>query len=777
MNSNTFHTSFEVNSGRPHQEKQFNGDQQGNATQNDNNTSVSVASSAEERVWLNIHVCQILLSVYSIPVLCEITNEDISINRVRTAILNVIRKHALFRTSLNYNNEEKCLKQSFKFTSSVIDVNHDDYYSFQFTRVSTTEEFDQIVEFETNGNHFNIETGIVLKCHIVKYNSKSDDMLDTGDYIIFNFHRVAVDRLSIKSFFKDLQDAYMDTLESITNMVSYLDYATKEKQILNDHPLDLTINEGRKYWHNMLRDFDATKLIPLPYDHPEKLSEKRSTMEGNSSIELTEILTENIIKFSMDCNVSMFQLLLTCYSLFLHKITHENDICIGGLNASHPNSKFVNVIGTFINIVPYRSSFIDSRTNFKDLVEKMKKEWVDTHKYSYLPFQEIMKLVRSNTSENSQIQQFPQTLFTYENTQDTPIKLLDTKCKIYNDNDILRSRNTGQIDLTLSLKTNISRVTNKLCLFGSFEYSCDLFELGTIAIMTDRFRLLLEQLFLPTKLSLSFDIEKQPICELSLLLPEEIELIQNINDTYTDFGGIQCIHQEFVRHAMEHPQKLCIHLDDQSLTYSETLYYVQRLSMHLLNEFNIRVGDSICQCVERSIEMVIGAFAIITSGAVYCPLNPNDAVERLQMLIRDTHSQLVLTHSQTNDKFNTYLDIEQFLLNEHAGKDSFALDVLSKVNVIVDNIVYVIFTSGSTGTPKAVRIRHSNFKSYADAMCYLNLFSSTDNIIQLAQCSFDVHMEELLSPMTIGAALIMLHPNGHLDLDYLSRVMQDKQVT
>jgi non-ribosomal peptide synthetase component F len=77
-----------------------------------------------------------------------------------------------------------------------------------------------------------------------------------------------------------------------------------------------------------------------------------------------------------------------------------------------------------------------------------------------------------------------------------------------------------------------------------------------------------------------------------------------MNNTQVLFPIVSCIHHQFVYQVMKHPQKLAIELDDQSLTYSELLYYVQVLSLHLLNEQRIVPGDVICQCVERSLSMV-----------------------------------------------------------------------------------------------------------------------------------------------------------------------------
>jgi non-ribosomal peptide synthetase component F len=65
-------------------------------------------------------------------------------------------------------------------------------------------------------------------------------------------------------------------------------------------------------------------------------------------------------------------------------------------------------------------------------------------------------------------------------------------------------------------------------------------------------------------------------------------------------------------------------------------------------------------------------------------------------------------------------------------------------------------------------------------MCSLvhsGTLSKNDVIIQMARCSFDVHIEEIMGTLIIGATLIMLHPGGTIDFDYLSTVLRKKQIT
>ena len=101
---------------------------------------------------------------------------------------------------------------------------------------------------------------------------------------------------------------------------------------------------------------------------------------------------------------------------------------------------------------------------------------------------------------------------------------------------------------------------------------------------------------------------------------------------------------------------------------------------------------------------VIGIMSIGMSGAVYCPVSPEDPQQRLQSLTEQMQSRIALVHCLTGAKFNhdiamvnidVTIDVEPLM-------DDLNCDLLSNLAVTSNSIAYVIFTSGSTGTPKGV---------------------------------------------------------------------------
>jgi non-ribosomal peptide synthetase component F len=64
-----------------------------------------------------------------------------------------------------------------------------------------------------------------------------------------------------------------------------------------------------------------------------------------------------------------------------------------------------------------------------------------------------------------------------------------------------------------------------------------------------------------------------------------------------------------------------------------------------------------------------------------------------------------------------------------------------------------------------------------NSLTYNDAFSVNDTIVQMARCSFDVHLQEILGTLITGATIVMLHPRGNIDFEYLSTVLRTKQIS
>ncbi|CAF4105179.1 unnamed protein product, partial [Adineta steineri] len=529
----------------------------------------------------------------------------------------------------------------------------------------------------------------------------------------------------------------------------------------------ISMTDASMFWLDTLYDYHLDQSLSLPYDRYRLINEHRTDHTTSVSFDFGQDLSHHFLLYALSNNIKYEHLALATYFIFLFKLTNgEQDLCISMNIDNRCRDELKSIIGLFENIIPLRCQ-LDPHWSVHQLLEHVEETTTKSLKYSYFPLQRIL-----NQHPNVSNPAFLDTSFEFISsmTKDEKNEIMIGDSQLsskpstmnINDNEI---RNKYDFSLLIQHNLNINQLS---CTINA---SLDLFNVETIDKISQRFHSMLKQLFL----SVDNQMNKS-IYEISLTLPNERLLLQSMNNTQVSFpSSATCIHYDFAYQVMKHPQKLAVELDEQSLTYAELLYYAQILSIHLINKYVVVSGEIICQCVERSLPMVIGIMAIEMAGGVYCPLSSRDPQHRLQTLIKQTQSRLVLVHHLTKTKLDhniVTLDIDSILNINYINKKG-----LSRVKVTGREIAYIIFTSGSTGTPKAVQVRHKNFVDCMHSLAYINSFDKDDTVVQMTRCSFDIHVQEILGILLAGGTLIMLHPGGTIDFDYLSEVLKNKQIT
>ncbi|CAF1537659.1 unnamed protein product, partial [Adineta steineri] len=724
------------------------------------------ASFAQARIWLDERIRfdpdKPQVAIYNMPFVYRLQpGHTLSIKQLRHALQFTVNKHPSLHTSLHFDIEKNLLMQ--RVITHEHENNKNNLFSIIETTYETDEQLNHILHDEKRNPHvFDPAQGLVFRCHIIYYiQISSNHLLSDKDLLIFNFHHALFDFPSMNIFLHDLNQAYTtgQLLYDDNTNLRYIDYAVIEQQ--------MSMTGASMFWLDTLHDCKLDQPLSLPFDRY-RLSNEHRTGRGTSiSFDFGQDLSHDFLIHASSNSISLEHLALATYYVFLFKLTNgEKDLCIGINTHGRYRDELNSIIGMFVNAIPLRCQ-LDPHLSFHKLTKQVQDNMINCMKYSYFPLQRIL-----NHHPNLSNPVFLDTSFDFiasmRRDEENEIMIGDGRFSL----------------LPYSIKISENEIMSKFDFILSFqhdlnlnEFSCtinaslDLFNAETVYIIVQRLQTMLYQQFT------SFDCTtNKPIYELSFVLPNEQYLMQSLNNTQVSFSSrVTCIHHEFVYQVVKHPQKLAVELDEQSLTYCELLHYVQILSLTLLNEYHVFPGEVVCQCVERSLSMVIGILGIEMVGGVYCPLSPRDPQHRLHALVEQTKSRLVLIHHLTKIKFDHDIisqDIDSIMIINDIDKKG-----LSSAIMKGEEIAYIIFTSGSTGTPKAVQVRHKNFIDCIDSLAHINSFNKDDTVVQMTRCSFDIHVQEILGTMLIGGTLIMLHPGGTTDFDYLSKVLQNKQVS
>ncbi|CAF3973115.1 unnamed protein product [Adineta steineri] len=724
------------------------------------------ASFAQARIWLDERIRfdpdKPQTAIYNMPFVYRLqSGHTLSIKQLHQSLQYIVEKHPSLHTSLYFDIEKNLLMQRIIARKD----NYTDTFSFIETTYETDQQLNEILHDEKRNPHlFDLDQGLVFRYHIIYYQQiSSNHLLSDQDILIFNFHHALFDFPSMEVFLHDLNQAYTtgQLLYDDNTNLRYLNYAVIEQQ--------MSMTGASMFWLDVLHDCKLDQPLSLPFDRF-RLSNEHRTGRGTSiSFDFSPDLLHHFLTHVSSNNMTIEHLTYAIYFIFLFKLTSgQTDLCIAmNINNNRYRDELKSIIGLFENVIPL-SCQLDPHWCFHQLFEHVQEITAQSMKYSYFPLQRILdqhphisKYAFLDTSLE---------FITYKNNNTAMIgdsQLVSGSSSFnINENEIL---SVSDFSLSIYHDMNMNQLS---CTINA---SVDLFNAETIFIIAQRLQTMLHQQFT----FLNSQINK-PMYELSLTLSNEQYLMQSLNNTQTTFSSSHtCIHHEFVCQVMKHPQKLAVELDEQSLTYCELLYYVQVLSLTLLNEYHVLPGEIVCQCVERSLSMVIGIMSIVMAGGVYCSLSPRDPQHRLHAFIQQTESRLVLVHGLTKTKFNNdilSIDIHSILANNDVLSDAdFAR--LSGITVTPNNIVFIIFTSGSTGIPKAIQYRHENFIRFIYSFGNVTTLKDDDLVVQIVRCSYDGHLRQIVGILLIGATCVMLRPRGMTDFEYLANVFYNKQIT
>jgi hypothetical protein len=530
----------------------------------------------------------------------------LSTKQLRHALQLIVTKHLSLRTSVIFDTEKNLLMQK------IIDLHSGNKELFTFIEsiFETNEQFNNIMHNERrNSQLFNLAQGLVFRCHLVHQNQiSSNDLLCNKDIIIFNFHHALFDFPSMNVFLHDLDQAYT-TGELTTDdntvlryldckfqfFILYFDYTSSSPY--SDALIEQTIpmTGANMFWLDTLHDCHLDRSLPLPFNRYRLVDEHRSGRGTSISFDFSRDLSHQFLSYASSNDTTLEYLALTCYYTFLFKLTNgERDLCIGMNTHGRYKEELMSVIGMFVNAIPLRCQS-DPHWSFQQLVEYVQEMMTSSLEYSYFPLQRI--LAHHPNASKATFLDISFVFYSSENQNiddsvvigDSRLHSMPISIKI-SENEIM-----SKFDFSLNLHYNQS-INQLSC---TIDASLDLFNRITVDKIAQRFHSMLKQLFNRTDVQM-----KNHIYELSLISPEEGLLTRSMNHRKVLFPPVSCIHHEFVSQTVKHPQKLAVELDDQSLTYSELLYYVQVLAFNLLSEQKVLPGDVICQCVERSLSMV-----------------------------------------------------------------------------------------------------------------------------------------------------------------------------
>jgi amino acid adenylation domain-containing protein len=211
------------------------------------------------------------------------------------------------------------------------------------------------------------------------------------------------------------------------------------------------------------------------------------------------------------------------------------------------------------------------------------------------------------------------------------------------------------------------------------------------------------------------------------------------------------------------------------LTYREVVSRASAIAGHL-RALGARPNTLIALVMTKGWEQVVGALAILLSGAAYVPIDPSLPEERVRHLLKSSEATLALTQTRADERVSWPDDIRRICVD--------AFDVIQAADELslepsrdCDALAYVIFTSGSTGQPKGVMIAHSGAVNTVLDVNETWDVGASDRVLALSEMNFDLSVWDVFGVLAAGGALVMPDASSSRDPAHWAKMIERHGVT
>ncbi|RKH54315.1 non-ribosomal peptide synthetase, partial [Corallococcus llansteffanensis] len=564
---------------------------------------------------------------------------------------------------------------------------------------------------------FDLATGPLLRVSLLA--------LDAEEHVLLlTLHHIISDGWSMSVMVREVVELYRafaaDAPASLPPLpLQFGDYAAWQRQWLQGDVLE----EQLTWWRRQLDG--APRSLELPTDRPR--APHAWLRAGLLPVELPLALSEAVEALCRREGVTPFMFLLAAFQVLLARYSGQDDISVGSPVAGRNRAELEGLIGFFLNTLVLRTR-LDGDPTVRELLARVRTTALDAFAHQHVPFEQLQPM--------RDLHQAPlfQVMFILQNTPPAELSVPGLTFRA------LPSRGrAAKFDLTLSL----SRSERGFA--GTLEYAQDFYDASTAERLMRHLRVLVEALVAAPERRLS---------ALPLLTEaERRQVLVDWNATREDFPDA-CVHTIFEAQVRRAPDARAATFEGTHLTYAELDARANQVA-HALRRRGVGPEVRVALSVERSLDVVIGLLGILKAGGAWVPVDPLLPRERRAFMLEDSGAQVLLTQASLRDRFPEPHRTSALCLDtEHDALAQERTDAPAR-GVTSRHLAYVLYTSGSTGLPKGTQVEHRSVANLVTHEAAAYGIGPGDRVLQFANLSFDLSVEEIFTTLCAGATLVL----------------------
>ncbi len=544
-------------------------------------------------------------------------------------------------------------------------------------------------------------------------------------YWLFDMHHIISDGTSYNVIIRDVETAYNGGTLAPEEM-SMRELALAEAEMRKTPAFE----EGKQWY---AQNFDCgdtfTQLLP------------DREIPGQSDAHLVRILnidTDRVDAFCKDNDIKKSTFFTGAYAYLLAKYNNEQEALFTTVYDGRTEPKFQHSVGMTVKTLPVYSKFTDE-TTVLDFLKANQEQMDGCRKHDIYDYTDLMADL--NLQSNS-IFVWYGLLLDYTELMGKPMEAIQ-----------LRKHNE-EAPFCLTAYT----VGNQY--YVRAEYNSSKYSEALVSQFVESYEATLGGFLCQANLR-----------DIDVTTASQVELLDSFNQTDNPYDNTQTIVSLFRRQAKATPDKTAVVFKDKRFTYAELDDMSDRIATYIASK-GLGLEDVVAILIARSEWMAIASLGVLKAGCAYQPLDPSYPAERLNFMMQDTASRLLIADEELCSIVDEYKGEVLLTKDIENLKDSKALDGPKP-----ESLFTMIYTSGSTGVPKGCQLEHRNMVAFCHMHEHALHVEADSRVGAYASYGFDACLLELWPPLLLGATVYIIPEEIRLDLIALNDYFEQNGIT
>ena len=207
-----------------------------------------------------------------------------------------------------------------------------------------------------------------------------------------------------------------------------------------------------------------------------------------------------------------------------------------------------------------------------------------------------------------------------------------------------------------------------------------------------------------------------------------------------------------------HPESCALQSPSGSFSFRELEHRSDAVCDLLMREYSVKPGDRVVALAVKAPEIVIAALAIWKAGAIYVPVDCQNAIERTDYILGSIEPALIISNQESLDATSALRpNVPRLSYERIRATETAPADAAAKPSIRGSDYAIIIHTSGSTGFPKGAVLTHESVAIYFRNHNEFLLFDEHSRGMSNGPFHFDVSIQDTFLPLYFGASVLMHH--------------------